>query len=113
MGGSRKNRPYTLLDIRSGTDLVFETSRQPNLSDGLKSKHTITLRVTETDSEETRHKLLYHGCTTGQQKQLVKRSIDEYTREENNEFKTALRQVQGSFLIKCLRENLKMNTNNI
>ena len=93
--GYRKNRPITLMDIREGADLSFETQSQPTLSDSLKSKRTITLRVTGTECEETRDQLMYSTCKTREDKEKVKRFIEDYMKGENNDSRIALCQVQG------------------
>ena len=98
INGERKSKPYNLLDIRTGNNLTFDTRSQPTLSNGLKSKKTITIRITSTDDDETRNKLLFHGCKTVKEKEDVKRFIKEYMDGETTDAVIALRQIQGFFL---------------
>eukprot|EP00111_Clytia_hemisphaerica_P018268 TCONS_00054022-protein len=110
ISGFRKNRQYHLMDIGTGKNLTFDTKNQPSLSDGLKAKSTITIRITDTDDEETRKKLLYHGCKTSKEKEMVKRFVDDYMRAETNDSIVALKQLQAKMRHSLKTRGTKMMT---
>ncbi|KAG9272997.1 calcyphosin-2 [Astyanax mexicanus] len=78
-----RGRPYCLYDISQGADLRFSTD-MPHLSDSLRQRPYLTLRVTDVD-EETKQTLL---TQSGDSKQY-------FSEEEINDHKT-LRAIQAA-----------------
>lgn len=98
ISGHRKNKPYCILDIATGKNVTLYTSDQPSLPERLKQKRTIVFRITETDNEEARKKLLYLHCKTSKQKQEVDTFIKTYEEEEErNPAMATLTQIQGIY----------------
>lgn len=95
--GHRKDKTICILDIKTGANLTFLTANQPSLPDRLKEKQTLTFRITSTDDEKTRTKLLYDGCKTSKQRQEVELFIQTFENEATNSGQDMLRKIQGIY----------------
>ena len=79
--GTRKGKPFCLLDVTTGKDLTFATADIDKLPESLRGTPLLVFRVTDVN-EMDKNKLLYSTRRTAKDRANLEQFVKSYYQEE-------------------------------